>query len=108
MKFINIDCEGELYEVMKWECTKYEGAMENTLFYGIKVIGEADEADVEGIISDMYPFAEYMETTLVKNNLLADCRDYDGNALYFGVMVIVYELPDNGKVLINEELRIRN
>ena len=44
----------------------------------------------------------------VKNKLLADCRDYDGNALYFGVMVIVYELPDNGKILINEELRIRN
>ena len=91
-KMINLDCEGQLWDEMKFACAKHKGKMENMLFFGIKVKGKADESDVEGVISDMFPFADEMETTLVKNRLLADCKGYDPDALYFGVLVTVFDI----------------
>jgi hypothetical protein len=100
-KMINLDCEGELWDEMKFACAKHKGKMENMLFFGIKVIGKANESDVEGVISNMFPFADEMETTQVKNKLLAGCRDYDPSALYFGVLVTVFDLDSNDKI-VNE------
>jgi hypothetical protein len=101
IKMLNLDCEGKLWDAMRFQCARLPGEMENTLFFGIQVMGKAEEWDIEEKISSLIPYAGYIETSQVENRLLVGCRGYDPEALYFGVLVNIYSLPSDENV-VNE------